>query len=148
MHDLPNFVYFNHSIHVSKGSAAVNAMAASLNAADLEECKPGDAVVFELSSRSGHLRRRSEFSTWPGKQMSTRKRPGQNLFRRIKLKCRVWITARFATVKEMAQEHDLEALRFRRASLRGKQYWRSLDELADTPRVQCNSSTGISEQCR
>ena len=54
VHDLPDYVYFNHSIHVNKGLGCASCHGAcGSDAADVSAEHVADGVVLELPSRSG-----------------------------------------------------------------------------------------------
>ena len=56
VHDLPDFVYFNHSIHVKKGVGCETCHGrVDTDAADVSEVVAGDALVPRLSPHSREI---------------------------------------------------------------------------------------------
>ena len=57
VHDLPDFVYFNHSIHLHKGIGLCHlSWTARSHASDVENPVLTDAVVSRVPSRTGTVR--------------------------------------------------------------------------------------------
>ena len=88
VHDLPDFVYFNHSIHVKQGVGCATCHGrVDTDAADVSGSAPDDAVVPGLPPEPGDntCDRATRSSTWPGRARPTIPDSGERLVKEYKI---------------------------------------------------------------
>ena len=142
VNDLPDFVYFNHSVHIKKGMGCatchgrVDRMPLLWQKASLQmewclDChrqpgqyvRPREAVFqmdYEAPANQAELGARlvKEYDIQSLTQLLGLPQVGRT------------VTRRFMSVDKTL---DLASMRARLDGLRGRQFWRSLEELAETP---------------
>ena len=154
VHDLPDFVYFNHSIHVQKGVGCatchgrVDQMPLTWKAEPLtmewclschrepeQHLRPRDEVFDMELDAAG----RDQLDAGPraGQEDTTSRSTGSPTARRA-------TDERHPPRARPTTTSDLTAIRARLAGQSGPRYWRSLEELAETRGVPATASTASS----
>ena len=140
VHDLPDFVYFNHSIHVKQGRGMRDvSRARRQNAADVSGVEPDDVLVPRLPPESGALYQAER----PGLQHGLAAAVRRSATRRAaRARVQDWNRSAADELLDLSQvvrrsagptiHMDFSAVRSRLAGADGRFYWRSLGELADT----------------
>ncbi len=135
VHDLPDFVYFNHSIHVKKGIGCetchgrVDQMPLMLQQNSLQmewclECHRDPEQLRPSAQRGVHdglPAGRTAVGARPAARQGIRHRGATPAARRAT-----------GDVAHEPKRNDIEALRARLDGTRGREYWRSLEALSET----------------
>ena len=147
VHDLPDFVYFNHSIHVNKGVGCATCHG-PVDKMPLmyQESNADDVLVPRLPPGSGAATsgRATRSSTWPGSRRQTIRELGERLVAEYKIGT-VPAADELLDLPQVVRRSagptiymDFSADSITSRGAEGRFYWRSLGELADTtgvPRV-------------
>jgi MoCo/4Fe-4S cofactor protein with predicted Tat translocation signal len=136
VHDLPDFVYFNHSIHIKKGVGCETChgridqmpLTYQQNSLLMEWC------INCHKNPQDYVRPRSEITTMGYRPAVAQSVLGPQLVKEYGHQP----AAQLFDVSPVSQAHmeqhnDIEALRAKLEAHEGREYWRSLESLAETP---------------
>ena len=138
VHDLPDFVYFNHSIHVKKGVGCETChgrvdqmpLMYQQNSLLMEWC-----INCHTNPAQNYVRPRSEIydDGLPAGRGRSRCSVRSSMKEYDVNPPHELLDVPSMSDAHMNERNDIEALRARLEATRGREYWRSLESLAETP---------------
>ena len=149
VHDLPDFVYFNHSIHVKKGVGLRDVPRArrpdAADASRRTRCRWSGASTV-TATREKYVRPRGEITRWATGRRMPQSVIGPQLVKEYGIKSSHQLLDVPPVMPLMNERNDLEALRARLEGTRGREYWRSLEVARRDARVQGIPASRVSAE--